>query len=108
MDPGWRCAPVCAFQVSDPRSRRLPCGATRSALENDHLPYRLAIGQAVEAEIDLVELDAMRHQAVDRQPPRAVKRDVGWDVARRHGRTEKAALERAVRDHQIDRRDVEG
>src|ERR1035437_7161314 len=107
MKPGWRCAPVCAFQGSDPRGRRRPRGATRSALENDHLPYRLAIGQAVEAEIDLVELDAMRHQAVDRQPPRAVKRDVVWDVARRRGRTEKAVFERAFLDHQIDRRDVE-
>src|SRR5206468_12900624 len=56
----------------------------RSLRELDHLAHRLALMQAVEPLVDLVQRQLAAHQPVHRQLARPVQRDVARDVARGH------------------------
>src|SRR5262249_49884987 len=105
--PSW--PPACAMRSAMSRNRacceaassfppRLHSSArvcmywSGSTSEHHHLSHRLALVQAIEAEIDLVEPQPAAHQAVDRQPATAVELDIARQIADRHAGADIASL----------------
>ena len=72
-----------------------------------HLARRLALVQAVEALVDLIERQLAAHEPVHRQAAGTIQRDVARNIPRRHTGADIAALERALLGNQADRRQRE-
>ena len=71
---------------------------------HDDLAYGFSLVEAIEAQIDVVELQMIAHQPVDRQLAATIKLDVARQVAARHASADVAALDRALLGDQVDLR----
>src|SRR3546814_14868920 len=68
----------------------------KSCSRHDDLAHRAALRKAIESLVDLLEQQALAHQAVDRQAPLAVERDVARHVAQWHAATDVAPFHGAL------------
>src|SRR3546814_5948352 len=72
----------------------------KSCSRHDDLAHRAALRKAIESLVDLLEQQALAHQAVDRQAPLAVERDVARHVAQWHAATDVAPFHGALLGNQ--------
>src|SRR5262245_42588730 len=91
------------------RARRWLRWKRRWQSHSDDLTDRQAVREPVEAFVELIELDVLAQQAIDRQTTGTVQLDVARNVARRIAAAEITAFDRALlRDdtHVRDREQV--
>src|SRR5919106_3787744 len=70
-------ATISADYRRAPEQRASPAAPRCS--ERDDLPHGAAVGEAVEAFVELIERDVLAQQAVDRQAPCPIQLDVARD-----------------------------
>jgi hypothetical protein len=68
----------------------------RFSVELDDLANGLALAQAVESQVDIVERQAMRQQSIDRQASAPIQRDKTRQIAARDASPDIAPLDRAL------------
>ena len=78
----------------------------QASVEQDDLPHPDAIAQPVEALVDLLELQAVGEQLVDRQAAGAEEGDHARHVALRSGRADIGAFQGPLLGDQRERREL--
>src|ERR1700674_5932237 len=106
MPQSWldQSAPTLWIENSQKTASRVQPRRSMSFLENDDLAHRLALAQAIKAQVDLVESQSSGQQPIDRHTPLAIERDVARQVAHRDAGADVTALDRALLGDQVDLR----